>query len=1108
MDELAKNKTLIDELADLDLSKVVISATIDANGNLGSVGGILQKINSEALAYEILHGTMIAFGIAHDQQGIPDYIEHSTRMSLLRGENVVGLVSSLAAAQGWRKAMKTAARECADNQLAADIRPFIDIPVDGPTAWAAFYQEEGLQIPRLVRRERAKRSAPGSWLSSLFRRQPDDEMYAGLAWEYHDLAVSWKHLFSDFARALGIGARQWPVPRMVVLAPPGTGKSILLHSLARRLVAEQLPGPGGKHWLPIRVGAADLRDKWKRLNDEGHPATLQSVSARRQLVALMIRFIPQAIWEALAVARADKSMLAQALTEIERNDWLDTQLSQGRFCLLLDGLDEAGEFSQTLLRWLSALGSPDSCEAGDQTPVIATCRDADFDGLREAARGWSVIALKGLSDVQRQAWLQAWKQHTPSAVSNDEWLKHENDLLPLVSAPLLLAMAANVADDSSPKHQVKSNVPQLYRGIVRRLLSRRRPTEESEAFSRLRTCTYRDEVIEDLALRLWFRDIQAVRFATKDVADQLDAVVAARPAIAGISHDDWLAYFLDAGLLRRSRTEEYDQLSFLHRSLHEHLAGAALARRIDSPVFKKRWDLTGVCAWTSARRWLSSVYAIPAWSDVVCHAIVLTASPEAALGLLNNDYRDPLRRGVALAARAIGEIDIPENTARSRIRDEITRRMINLNVDLFRHPYFERAWTGALSANGRIDRSRRLQDWLADSCGLTRIIDVLPRRSLHLVRRLPELLFKRAFNLTQPTPNGIPMEFIEETYRQHPLVLLDDADIWAALGGQEFIEEQMLLLISRGPHDERAYVLGHRTLPQWVQRNPQWASAVLANCDNDNNIVRERAQSHYEALQDAGRLQPPPNAIIEPRQSSITESPQQSNRGDFISLAADIVTLGPLIRRYGGRFVAAVWGDPPPSTFGEYVDMLVFGAVFGALFTMPVWLSSMGMNPDDARGAAGITIIFVTILIALFIGSDEAMVVLVLGGMLAAFSLPLIFLGGLVSTIILIAFIAEGMCNELRTCKKLIPSIKPAWAVLSPVLWVSFIALPQMGYPILGITLGVEYAIVLLSWRRWYDRLFGSSDHRSGWYVPKIVLQSPLDDCPPCVEPITKTDCT
>lgn len=635
---------LVEQLDALDLAQVAVSATIDARGNLGPVGGLWPKLL--AAARQAADLGVLRMVVVSDVQGdVPaDLLKpDAAPLRVLKAATLAEVVACLYEEHGPRAAVRMYERRlCAQMDL-----------LDAKVSLEAHYQV--LPLLQEVKRERLPREprspdsrdgqpdtqdrargkggrADDRHRQSRHAEDVKDQRLEGderrlreagiIAWEeklreetVHYKTVALDRLFGSF-REMVKDAKS-DAPRCVVLGPPGSGKSTLAQYLAWRAASGTLR-LGDRLLVPGRV----------RLRD----------------------------WEAWAIkpAAPDKSLpayLAHCYRDIPgapvESQWR-AWLQRGDVLLLLDGLDEVAGAPTFLTALEQALGLFPNCA------VLMTCRTVSFEQHRALCPHFPVFTLAGLDDAGRNAYITAYPAQHPErfdAAALIQQLERTPAMRPLAANPLLLSIICFVVDDPQGV-SLPATRGQLYDKAVDKLLARRR-LEPTAGVPEVR----RRRILERAALALFASSEEwQLVFDQEGLLAALEAGARAEglgsPADVA---DRLLADLVDnSGLLRGSLEQGY---FFLHLTLHEFLASAALARSINE--HKRGWQAkvkVGAVS-VSAQHLVDHKSWDPRWQEVIVLLAGQLKDPDPLLALLADEERDDqFRHRLALAVRSVAEL--------------------------------------------------------------------------------------------------------------------------------------------------------------------------------------------------------------------------------------------------------------------------------------------------------------------------------------------------------------------------------------------------------------------------------------------------------------------
>ena len=644
-----ENTLFITWLQALELLKATVTATIDSRGHLGKVGGLWPKLLAAAEATASL-GLLQVVIVAQEQEDVAAELTDPTASPLrvIKAATLQEAVEKLYAEHGPRAAVcQHELKECSELQRLDEWHE--PLPID-PNA--RHYQV--LPLLQEVKRERLPRDP----------RALDDEddtmpalRLADIArWEeelseervtYAPEPVSVEQLFDQFQQIVKQAGSA--VPRFVVLGSPGSGKSTLLQYLGW-LAAQGRLRIDGRQLLPVRI----------------------------QLRA----------WEAWAVKPLDpEASLAEYLAECYKHlspaptitQW-NFWLQRGEILLMLDGLDEivGHEFFTIALKR--------ACSTFKHCPIVLTCRTVSFQEHRTVCPDFPVFTLAGLEDEQRDAYIHAFRarhreRYIPEALVDQ--LNRLPQMRPLAANPLLLSIICFVVDDP---HGVTLPITRgaLYDKAVQKLLRRTRVTVMYPGSKQKLPLIRKRRMLERVALTL-FAGVEPQRHLSVDQGQLLDALTAAAQA-EGLAHAADVADSLlddlthNSGLLRGDPENGY---FFLHLTVQEFLAGAALARLVDDgpgwtaqlTIGERVWmvqDLVDKKAWD------------PRWQEVITLLAGRVKNPLPLLELLSTSASDDLfRHRLCLAARCLEELPSEGGQGLSRPCRNVTRRIVQESFKLW-----------------------------------------------------------------------------------------------------------------------------------------------------------------------------------------------------------------------------------------------------------------------------------------------------------------------------------------------------------------------------------------------------------------------------------------
>ncbi|WP_169792559.1 MULTISPECIES: NACHT domain-containing protein [Actinoplanes] len=333
--------------------------------------------------------------------------------------------------------------------------------------------------------------------------------------------------------------------RVVVLGPPGAGKSMLLKHSMLLWAGESTPGPAR---LPVLI---DLH----RCN-------------------------------------ADQSGLEQMIRdELSRNDvrmspaMLDISLREGKLALLFDGLDEVGQEDQ--VRVAAMLRDFARTHAGCQ--MVVTCRSAAYFGQLQTAFT-EHVQVADFDDANIRRFLNNWPAMTASdSAKLFSDLQHHQNLMRLAASPLLLTMIAYIHTEVLAKSRrgLPGSRPAFYEMAIDHLLRRDHDMLRHDSVS---VYDWQDKLAVLQRIALTLQDTPATQPDRRSIdGAQLVAITKqilpdlnmgpehARPLINEIDQRSQLLVRLD------SRSSRY---AFPHLTLQEYLAAVELTAQPDTLLYR------------------------------------------------------------------------------------------------------------------------------------------------------------------------------------------------------------------------------------------------------------------------------------------------------------------------------------------------------------------------------------------------------------------------------------------------------------------------------------------------------------------------------------------
>lgn len=625
---------LAGELDTLEMTAIGGTASVGADGTLHKVGGLWQKLGEHTIDLA-RRGLLRTIVVATEQEDVPsEYLgNESEGLQVLQAQNVQDAVRQLQDQFQPRRAVQ---------QYEYEHCQYFEI-LDKTVPIAAHYQV--LPLLQVVKRERL----PHLRVSTT--RNAFDQQEARLQglrdtdivrWEeaLREEQISYTQLSLEQAffhfRSANPEEPQ-PPPRFVVLGPPGCGKTTLTQYLAWQAAQNGLPVLG-RSLVPARIRLREW-EAW----------VTQTTTPERGFAAY------------LAVHYQD---LPNAPTVDSWRRWLQ----RGEVLLLLDGLDEIEE-KPTFVAALKA-----TLQLSRNCPTIITCRTVSFDQHQSLCPDFTAFTLAGFEEPQRDTFIRMFpashpEQYDPEAVSQQ--LRATPSMAPLAANPLLLSIMCYVIDHArSPL--LPTTRGDLYKKALETLLAHTQQRVEVRYPGEKPAIEEKLFVAQRAALYLFLQEEPQLTFTGEELRHAFRrALIAegyAEGAVAPWANAFRTDFVHNSGILRGNAEQGF---FFLHLTVHEFLAAAAIAQLANEEGWETRIERSGVGV--TLRQLVEHKAWDPRWQEIITFLAGQLTIPLPLLTLLTSEKRDDIfRHRLALAARCLPELRETTAAGQIAIQERIT----------------------------------------------------------------------------------------------------------------------------------------------------------------------------------------------------------------------------------------------------------------------------------------------------------------------------------------------------------------------------------------------------------------------------------------------------
>ena len=505
-----------------------ITACADAQGNFSAVDS--QSV--EPKAQGAINGGVKDLIVCQAQYESWSPLFSNAAISLHEASNSLEAAKLIAAASKPRQAVIK--KVCQDNSnldiLMKNLENRAAIPI----------QQYYIESPLLkeVKRERLPQGDGKDEQDTFFRSHLPKWLgryeEAGSREEYDHDPVSLQDALQDNDRK-----------RLLIIGPPGSGKTALTRYIAMRVLDKENPLLESSRIIPIRIRLREWEEKSEMSLLKYIHSTFEDISSSPNME----------LWKL----------------------WIE----RGEVLLILDGLDETSAgFANTVADLLNA-NYANNCR------IVITCRSLSRKRLESIAAGaCPIFTPNPFYEEQQRKFIEKYAQITGKALRADDLLAEleANNLTEMGANPLLLSLICYVVADqkSMPLPQKSMTLPttrtELYDKAIAEILNdsldpcnaEDKPKSPIEA-------PYVLQALEEIAFRMMLQETNRNVCSRVTALDYLAQIIneGMFNGRTGITSSDLLPY-----LLRSSRLFSGEKIcDFFHTTVQEYLAARAIKRR-------------------------------------------------------------------------------------------------------------------------------------------------------------------------------------------------------------------------------------------------------------------------------------------------------------------------------------------------------------------------------------------------------------------------------------------------------------------------------------------------------------------------------------------------